>query len=102
MYFIMRYSGTKWLRDLCVEDRPLSPLRAAPTLDPEESASHHSSFALHEPEIWQIKGGPGIQTGGTPSSQSGGHMSPEGECFAPFLKIIKSHPDASKIISVHL
>ena len=38
MYFIMRYSGTKGLRDLFVEDRPLSPLRAATTSDPEESA----------------------------------------------------------------
>ena len=27
--------------------------------------------------------GPGMQTGGTPSRQSGGPLSPGGECFAP-------------------
>ena len=41
------------------------------------------SFDELEQEISWIKGGPGTQTGGTPSGQSGGHLSPGGECFAP-------------------
>ena len=36
-----------------------------------------------EPKLSWVKGGPGIQTGGTPSRQSGGPLSPGGECFAP-------------------
>ena len=36
-------------------------------------------------EITKGKGCPGIQSGGTPSGQSGGHRSPGGECFAPLL-----------------
>ena len=43
----------------------------------------NSSFDELEPEISWIKGGPGPQTGGTPSGQSGGPLSPGGECFAP-------------------
>ena len=43
-----------------------------------------SSFGLHVAEISLVKGSPGTQTGGTPSRQSGGHLSPGGECFAPF------------------
>ena len=35
-------------------------------------------------EILWIKGGLGKVTGGTTSSQSGGHLSPGGKCFAPF------------------
>ena len=41
------------------------------------------SFDELEPTISWIKGGPEPQTGGTPYRQSGGHLSPEGECFAP-------------------
>ena len=36
-------------------------------------------------EISLIKGGPGKVTGGTPSGQSGGHLSPGGDCFAPLV-----------------
>ncbi len=36
-----------------------------------------------EPELLWVKGDPGSQTGGTPSRQSGGPLSPAGECFAP-------------------
>ena len=43
------------------------------------------SFDELEPEISWIKGGQEIQTGGAPSGQSGGHLSPGGECFAPFV-----------------
>ena len=38
-----------------------------------------------EPKLSRIKGGPGAQTGGTPSRQSGSPLSPGGECFAPFF-----------------
>ena len=49
-------------------------------------------------EISWIKGGPGSQTGGTPSRQSGGHLSPGGEIFAPhFENKHKEHPGASRI-----
>ena len=41
------------------------------------------SFDELEPEISYVKGNPGIQTGGTPSSQSGGHLSLGRECFTP-------------------
>ena len=41
------------------------------------------SFDELEPEISWIKGGPGKPAGGTPSRQSGGHLLPGGECFAP-------------------
>ena len=43
------------------------------------------SFDELEPEISWIKGGPGNQTGGTPSDQSGAPLLPGGECFAPFF-----------------
>ena len=43
------------------------------------------SFDKLETEISWIKGGPGLQTGGTHSDQSGGPLSPGGECFAPCL-----------------
>ena len=33
--------------------------------------------------ITWVKGVTGMQTGGTPSDHSGGHLSPGGECFAP-------------------
>ena len=44
-----------------------------------------SSDELGHEKTW-IKGGPGIQSGGTPSDLSGGHLSPGGECFALFGK----------------
>ena len=44
------------------------------------------SFDELEPEISHVKGGPGPQTGGTPSRQSDGHLSPGGECFASKMK----------------
>ena len=44
----------------------------------------NSSFDELEPEKSWIKGGPGLQTGGTPSGQSGAPWWPGGECFAPF------------------
>ena len=34
--------------------------------------------------ITSVKGVTGQQTGGTPSDHSDGHLSPGGECFAPF------------------
>ena len=42
------------------------------------------SIGKLEPEISLVKGVRGYQTGGTPSRQSGGHLPPGGECFAPF------------------
>ena len=42
------------------------------------------SFHALGAEILWIKGGPGVQAGGTPSGQSGGQVSPGRECFAPF------------------
>ena len=48
----------------------------------------NSSFDELEPWISWIKGGPGTETGGTPSGQSGGHRSPGGECFAPFCAVL--------------
>ena len=50
------------------------------------SHAENYSFDEREPEISQVKGGPGIQTGGTPSGQSGGHLSPGGDCFAPLFQ----------------
>ena len=51
--------------------------------------------------ITRIKRAQIKQSGGTPSDQSGGHLSPGGECFAPIYmwnlqvaksgKIIKNH-----------
>ena len=40
------------------------------------------SFDEHKPEISYVKGGPPTQTGGWALGQSGGHLSPGGECFA--------------------
>ena len=49
--------------------------------------AHIENYAFDElePEISQVKGGPGPQTGRTHSRQSDGHLSPVGECFAPDL-----------------
>ena len=44
------------------------------------------SFDELGPEISWVKGGPGNQTGGWGHRQSGGPLSPGGECFAPLLK----------------
>ena len=41
------------------------------------------SFHTLGAEISWIKRFPELQTGGTPSKHSGGHLSPEGECVAP-------------------
>ena len=41
------------------------------------------SFDELEPEISWIKGGPGMPAGGRVTRQSGGPLSPGGECFAP-------------------
>ena len=41
-------------------------------------------FDEHGPEISGVTWGPGTEDGGTPSDQSGGHLAPGGECFAPF------------------
>ena len=43
----------------------------------------NDSFDEHGAEISWVKGGPGIQSGGTPSDQSRGPLKPGGECFAP-------------------
>ena len=40
-----------------------------------------------EPKLSWIKGGTGAQTGGTPSRQIGGPLSPGGECFAPLVTL---------------
>ena len=53
----------------------------------------HSLDGL-ETKISQVKGSPGKATGGPPSGQSGGHMSPGEECFAPLSNM--------SINSVHL
>ena len=42
------------------------------------------SFDQDYPLITWVKGSPGQPAGGTPSDHSGGHLSPGGECFAPF------------------
>ena len=45
-------------------------------------------------EISLVKGGPGYQSGGTPSDQSGGHLLPGGECFAPYLSDLITYHDS--------
>ena len=44
----------------------------------------NDSFDEYWPLITLFKKGQIHQSGGTPSDQSGGHLSPGGECFAPF------------------
>ena len=68
-----------------------------------------SCFSFRElgAEISWIKGSPGVQARGTPSGQSGGHLSSGGECFAPILELISWHhltvllafPDCSHTLS---
>ena len=43
----------------------------------------NDSFDELDQEISLVKKGPGTQSGGTPPRQSGGHLKPGGECFAP-------------------
>ena len=66
----LRYEKSKGVREYRQEEPPLGSLTTSGHL--EESASHH------------IKGGPGNQTGGTPSDQSGCRLSHGGECFVAF------------------
>ena len=55
------------------------------------------SIGKLEPEISLVKGVPSLQTGGTPSRQSGGHMSPGGECFDHYRHGAQTHVEATGI-----
>ena len=74
------YHRSKRVRESRHEEPPLDNLAVTSHL--EESAPYHYQFNDLEAEITQVRRDPRMQAGGTSSRQSGGHLSPEGECFA--------------------
>ena len=67
------------------ESEPDSEHRGTKRKEGADDRSHveNYSFDEHGAEISWIKGGPGAQTGGWGSRQTGVPLPPGGECFAP-------------------
>ena len=76
---VLGFMGSRYLQ----ETAGIPSERASKTMGIQ--IENEKNDELHG-KLWMIKGGPGTQTGGWGSRQSGGPLSPGGECFAPHSK----------------